>query len=178
MKVTFQITFLECISCFAFRRFRFGTVLLVFAQQSFDSGLFQLISWYGIFCSVISEFLWITLETNVEVDDGSAKAWFFTTCYLQLTLSDSLDGLLSDGRDCSILLLRFLPRVGCFDWQETNSCAASSMGLFILWGLWCHRTQLDPQLEHMITCFYCLSVNLLCVPKIKKRIRMIVTNAV
>ena len=76
MKVLFQFRFSECISCFALGRFRFGEVLFIFCfsiVSTEDSN-----GCHNIDSSVLS-FLWFTLESDVEVDGGSAREGLFTT---------------------------------------------------------------------------------------------------
>ena len=104
-------------------------------------------------------FLGFTPETGAEVDEGLhkicfsrcaacdwlyRKAWLVTKWWIWQGFSPS--GTSSGGQVC---------------WKDGNCLMCVGIGLDILTGLLCRRTQLDPR--RGITCFYCLSVNLVCV---------------
>ena len=115
MQVLFQVGFSECFLCFTFWRFRFEAVPIIYSSAKF---------WLRIpidvanrfFCSILGP----TVETDVEVDEGSAWACFFT-----MLCSDWQLGWFSDISDGAILRLWFLRGVGLVERQETILCSGA-----------------------------------------------------
>ena len=133
------IGFSECFSCFVFWRFGFGAVLIIYSSAMFQRRI-PIDVRDRFFSSVIP---WVHCRDWC----CSTWAWSFT---MWLTA-----WLVSDVSDCAVLLLWFLLRIGFVERQETIPCAGALVWSF---SLWCLRIQLDPRSR--ISCFYCLSVNL------------------
>ena len=109
-------------------------------------------SWYRFFPSVIPQVhSRDKLLTKVEVDEGSARD-------NALLVIESLAGLLTDLAELFFFWV-FYWGLGLLKGGKLSHVLGHR--LVILSCLWCRWIELDPRCR--ITCFYCLSANLVCV---------------
>ena len=140
--VGLQFGFSDCFSCFAFWRFRFGAVLIIFSsakfylQQSFAN---------RFFCCVIP---WVHCRDWCWGRWRLCMSLVFHDAPLAI---DSLAGLVRFWRSCSPSAISL---EGWICWKAGNFPMCWGMGLVMLSGLWRRRTQRDPR--RRITCFLLL----------------------